>query len=149
VRHVAASPGSGPTVATAASVAKLLGLSYTGHVTIEELQDRLATFAAQRDWEQFHTPKNLAMALAGEVGELLAHFQWLTAEESRQVMSGPREQELLSEFADVFSYLLRLADVLDVDLTAAVLVKLDRNEERYPVELARGNARKYDQLAES
>lgn len=106
------------------------------------LREELRAFAAERDWEQFHTPKNLAMALAGEVGELLAHFQWLTPEESAAVMSGPDADQVRAEVADVFGYLVRLADVLDVDLAPALRQKMQESAQRYTVEQSRGNARK-------
>jgi dCTP diphosphatase len=99
---------------------------------IAELQHRLREFAAERDWEQFHTPKNLAMALAGEVGELLEIFQWLTPDESTSVMDGDRAIDVEDELADVLIYLTRLADVLEVDLTAAADRKIEANAERFP-----------------
>jgi len=99
---------------------------------IAELQVKLRNFAHARDWEQFHTPKNLAMALSGEVGELVEIFQWLTPEEAREVMDGQRSTDVEDELADVFIYLLRMADVLGVDLTQAAHAKIDRNELRYP-----------------
>lgn len=100
---------------------------------LRELQQTLAAFAARRDWQRHHTPKNLAMALAGEAGELLAIFQWLTPDEATDVMHHPdRAHQVEDELADVFSYLLRLADVLDVDLAAALHAKIARNEHRYP-----------------
>ena len=97
-----------------------------------ELRDRLRDFAAERHWEQFHTPKNLAMALAAEAGELLAEFQWLTAEESDDVMATDQGAAIEDEVADVTIYLVRLADVLGVDLVAAALEKTRRNETRFP-----------------
>jgi NTP pyrophosphatase (non-canonical NTP hydrolase) len=116
-------------------------------VTIEQLTDRLRAFADERDWHQFHTPKNLAMALAGEAGELLELFQWLTPQQSATVMTDPdTATKVRAEMADVLSYLLRLADVLEIDLLAALSDKIDLNEMRYPVDQARGNARKYDQM---
>jgi len=107
------------------------------------LQKTLADFAAERDWQQYHSPKNLAMALAAECGELLELFQWLTEQESRQL---PEEQRLAveQELADVLLYLVRLADELQVDLDAAVKRKLELNAQKYPVELAKGNATKYN-----
>lgn len=87
--------------------------------TDADLRAAVTQFARVRDWDQFHTPKNLAMALAGEVGELLEIFQWLTAEESSSVMSSPRAQDVRDELADVLMYLVRRADVLDVDLIGA------------------------------
>src|SRR5438876_11796220 len=99
---------------------------------IGELAARLRGFAAERDWERFHTPKNLAMALAGEVGELIAELQWLTPEESAEVMADPEAGgRVRSELADVFIYLTRLADVLGVDLLEAAGEKLAQGELRY------------------
>jgi dCTP diphosphatase len=107
------------------------------------LAARLRTFAQERDWEQFHTPKNLAMALSVEAGELLELFQWLTAEESRALTASRTAAERVQEeLADVLIYLVRLADVLGVDLEAAVEAKLGVNARKYPVDLSRGNATK-------
>jgi len=93
-------------------------------VTITELQNTLRDFADERDWDQFHTPKNLAMAMTGEVGELVELFQWLTPEESGAIMSDPRRAEQVRhELADVFGYVLRLADVFGVDLADALQKK--------------------------
>lgn len=112
-------------------------------MSVDGLTSRLRDFARQRDWEQFHTPKNLAMALAGEAGELLAELQWLTPEEARRVMEDPdTAARMRSELADVFLYLVRLADVLDVDLLASAHVKLTENERRYDARTFRGSARK-------
>lgn len=100
---------------------------------MDELSRLLTEFAARRDWQQFHTPKNLTMALAGEAGELLAEFQWLTPEQSARVMADPeRAPRVRGELADVFAYLLQLAVALDVDLGAALLEKVARNGQRYP-----------------
>lgn len=100
----------------------------------DELTERLRGFAAARDWEQFHTPKNLAMALSGEVGELVALFQWLTPEQSARAMADPQlSPKIKDELADVLLYLLQLADVLNVDLPEAANAKMDRNEHRFPV----------------
>ena len=111
--------------------------------SVEELTERVRTFARDRDWEQFHTPKNLAMALAGEVGELLAELQWLTPEQSAAVMQdeelGPRVR---AEIGDVTIYLVRLADVLGLDLVQAGLDKLADSARQYTVEAARGSAAK-------
>ncbi|QUH00667.1 nucleotide pyrophosphohydrolase [Saccharopolyspora erythraea] len=100
---------------------------------LAELRDRLRGFAADRDWEQYHTPKNLVMALGGEVGELAALFQWLTPEESAGAARDPElSPDVLDELADVTIYLVRLADVLGVDLMAAAEAKIERNEHRFP-----------------
>lgn len=104
-------------------------------------------FAAERDWEQFHTPKNLVMALTGEAGELTELFQWLTCEESATIMADPATAaRVREELADVFSYLLRLADVLGVDLESALTEKVAMNAVKYPVERARSTAVKYTDL---
>lgn len=108
------------------------------------LQQRLAAFAAARDWEQFHSPKNLAMALSVEAAELVEEFQWLTEEQSRTLDAERRERVRL-ELADVFIYLLRLADRLDVDLLRAADDKIALNERKYPAERVRGDSRKYDE----
>ncbi len=119
----------------------------SGDGELRELQALLGEFASRRDWRQFHTPKNLAMALAGEAGEVVSLFQWLTPEESSAVMTRPeRARRVREELADVFAYLLQLADVLDVDLVEALRAKVAVNEARYPEEVARGRADKYDEL---
>jgi NTP pyrophosphatase (non-canonical NTP hydrolase) len=110
---------------------------------ISELAERLRDFAAARDWEQFHTPKNLVMALAGEAGELLAEFQWLTPEEAAGIMADPQAaRQVRAEMSDVFLYLTRLADVLGVDLLGEAADKLAENERRYDVANYRGSRRK-------
>jgi len=109
------------------------------------LRDELRAFARARDWEQFHTPKNLAMALAIEAAEVMEHFQWLTADESR-TLSPERRKALGHEIADVLIYLTRLADVADIDPVAAARTKIAINAQRYPVETAHGNALKHDEL---
>lgn len=111
-------------------------------MNVEEIQARLRDFATERDWEQFHTPKNLAMALTIEASELMELFQWLTPEESGRVMDGDHSEAVRDEVADVMIYLLRLADVLNVDLGEAVDHKLAKNGERYTVERSRGSASK-------
>jgi NTP pyrophosphatase (non-canonical NTP hydrolase) len=111
------------------------------------LRESLREFARERDWEQFHSPKNLVMALSGEVGELTELFQWLTEEASRNLMSEPdRAQRVREELGDVYLYLLRLADELGVDLDEAGAAKMEINRLKYPVELARGRALKSDEL---
>ncbi len=104
-------------------------------------------FVARRDWGRFHTPKNLSMALAGEAAELMEIFQWLTQSESRQVMKDPAKAKAVShEIADILHYLLRVADVLGVDLEEAFWDKLKHNEAKYPVGLAKGSSKKYTDL---
>jgi len=98
---------------------------------IAAIRQRLRAFARARDWERHHSPKNLAMALSAEAGELLEPFLWLTPEESDRLTPAQREA-VREEMADVFIYLVHLADRLDIDLAAAVLAKIERNERRFP-----------------
>ena len=111
---------------------------------IKEIQDKLARFAEERDWNQFHSPKNLAMALTSEVGELNELFQWLTEEQSNNVDNN----EVRQEIADIFIYLLRLSDKLDIDIEEAVKEKIEINAKKYPIDLAKGNAIKYSKRDE-
>jgi NTP pyrophosphatase (non-canonical NTP hydrolase) len=110
--------------------------------TLRALQQRVAEFAAAREWEPFHSPKNLAMALSVEAAELVEEFQWLTEEQSRALDAERRERVRL-ELADVFIYLLRISDKLGVDLVAAAHDKILLNEKKYPADRVRGDARKY------
>jgi len=113
--------------------------------SLRDLAQALDLFARQRDWKQFHSPKNLASALVVEAGELLEHFQWLTEAQSREL--APEQLEAVgAEIADVLLYLIQLADALGIDPVAAAEAKLRVNEARYPVDSARGSSRKYDQL---
>ena len=112
--------------------------------TLDELQARVRRFAAERDWEQFHSPKNLAMALSVEVAELVEHFQWLTEEQSR-TLDAQRLEQVRLELADVFIYLLRISDRLGVDLLRAAADKIVLNEQKYPADRVRGSSRKYDE----
>lgn len=108
---------------------------------LDELRDRLRDFARAREWEPFHTPKNLAMALSVEVAELVEIFQWLTPGESSD-LAPERREAARQELADILIYLVRLADVMDIDLRAAARDKLVINARKYPVDRARGNAEK-------
>ena len=110
-----------------------------------ELRDALRAFTREREWDRYHTPKNLAMALIVEAAELAEHFQWLTAEESQSPQDGKREK-IRDELADVLIYLVELADTLDIDLIAAARDKIGTNALKYPVDKARGTAKKYDEL---
>ena len=113
--------------------------------SLHELRDALRAFAAERDWDQFHSPRNLATALAVEAAELLEPFQWLSEAESRALSPATRAA-VEEEMADVLLYLVRLADKLDVDLLEAARTKMARNAGKYPVEKSRGSSRKYDEL---
>jgi dCTP diphosphatase len=112
-----------------------------GH-DLDALRERLRSFAAARDWERFHSPKNLASALIVEAAELLEHFQWLTEDASRALPPSVKA-EVATELADVLLYLVRLADTLDIDLHAAATAKIAANELKYPADKVRGSARKY------
>jgi NTP pyrophosphatase (non-canonical NTP hydrolase) len=107
-----------------------------------KVRDELRAFAVERDWDQFHSPKNLASALAVEAAELFEPFQWLTEEQSRYLTEKQREA-VKDELADVQIYLIRLADKLDVDLLQVVRDKIVRNAEKYPAHVFKGSARKY------
>lgn len=107
--------------------------------SLEELRSRLQTFVRERDWEQFHSPKNLAMAMIVEAAELVEHFQWLTEQESLEIPAEKREQ-VAHEIADTFVYLLRMADVLGIDLIAAANAKIELNAKKYPADKARGRS---------
>jgi len=109
---------------------------------LTELRERLREFAAERDWVQFHSPKNLAIALSVEAAELLVHFQWVTEEASQRLPAGQMVQ-VREELADVLLYLVRLADRLGVDLVAAANDKIEVNARKYPSGEVRGSSRKY------
>ena len=109
-------------------------------MNIKEIQNKLEKFAEDRDWNQFHSPKNLVMALTSEVGELNDLFQWLTEDQSNNV----DKDEIRQEIADIFIYLLRLSDKLDIDLEEALQEKIEINANKYTVDLAKGNATKYN-----
>jgi dCTP diphosphatase len=112
---------------------------------LEALTQSLRDFAQARDWEQFHSPKNLAAALAVEAAELLEHFQWLTEEQSRN-LPADRKAHVAAEAADVLLYLLQLCDKLGIDLLEAARAKLIANGEKYPVERAKGSSKKYTEI---
>lgn len=115
--------------------------------SLDNLNARLLAFARDRDWEQFHSPKNLAMALAGEAGELLEHFQWLSEQQSEELSSAKREAVAL-ELADILIYLIRLSERLGIDLITAVEHKVAINEKRYPADRVRADARRAEEYDE-
>jgi len=112
---------------------------------LDQLKERLRKFAEERDWDQFHSPKNLSMALSAEIAEIIEHFQWLTEEQSKNLPKDKLE-EVETELADTLIYLIRLADKLDIDLLAAANSKIEHNEQKYPIDKAKGNAKKYTEL---
>ena len=115
--------------------------------SLEQIKIRLREFTAERDSDQFHSPKNLAMALIVEAAELLEHFQWLTEEQSLQ-LPADKLAEVEQEIADIQIYLIRLADKLGVDLEKAVNAKIKLNEKKYPADKVRGKSAKYDEYDE-
>jgi len=115
--------------------------------SLEQLRERLSRFAKERDWEQFHNPKNLSMALIAEAAELVEHFQWLDAKQSEQ-LPADKKQAVAHELADILIYLIRTADQLDVDLIESAYSKIAINEDRYPVDKVKGDARRADEYGD-
>ncbi|MCB1792426.1 MAG: nucleotide pyrophosphohydrolase [Gammaproteobacteria bacterium] len=112
--------------------------------SLDDLNARLLAFARERDWEQFHSPKNLSMALAGEAGELLEHFQWLSEQQSA-ALNADKKDAVALELADILIYLIRLSERLGIDLVDAAYRKMAINEARYPTERVRGDARRAEE----
>lgn len=118
-----------------------------GKTTLAELKSRVLAFAQERDWEQFHAPKNLSMALAAEAAELMEHFLWSTSEASRAITRDPdKRRKIEEELADVVIYALEFSNVTGIDLAAVIESKMALNAKKYPVEKARGRSEKYDEL---
>ena len=115
--------------------------------TISELKTRVLAFVRERDWEQFHTPKNLSMALAAETGELMEHFLWSTGEQSRAIVNdATKRAKIADELADVVIYAIEFANMTGLDIAAAIEAKMAANAKKYPVEKARGRSDKYTEL---
>jgi len=115
--------------------------------TVAEIKARVLAFAQERDWEQFHAPKNLSMALAAEAGELMEHFLWASSEESRQTVNDPvKRAKIEEELSDVVIYAVEFANMTGIDLSAAIERKMTANAAKYPVEKAKGRSVKYDEL---
>ena len=116
--------------------------------TLADLKSRILAFTRERDWEQFHSPKNLSMALATEAGELMEHFLWLDVDASRALMrdDAARRKKIEDELADVLVYAFEFANSSGIDIAAAIESKMQANARKYPVEKARGNSRKYTEL---
>ncbi|ATC65354.1 NTP pyrophosphohydrolase [Nibricoccus aquaticus] len=115
--------------------------------TLAELKTRVLAFAKERDWEQFHAPKNLSMALAAEAGELMEHFLWAETNASREIVRDPAKRaKIEEELADVVIYALEFANIAGIDVAAAIQRKMAANAEKYPVEKARGRSDKYTDL---
>jgi NTP pyrophosphatase (non-canonical NTP hydrolase) len=115
--------------------------------TLAQLKQRVLVFAREREWEQFHTPKNLSMALAAETGELMEHFLWATSEHSRAIAADPAKREKIAdELADVVIYALEFANMTGLDLATEIQRKMAANAEKYPIDKARGRSEKYTEL---
>ena len=115
--------------------------------TVADLKARVLAFVRERDWEQFHAPKNLSMALAAEAGELMEHFLWAAPEQSRAIAAEPAKRaKIAEELADVVIYALEFANVTGLDVAAAIETKMTANAKKYPVEKARGRSDKYTEL---
>ena len=112
--------------------------------SLDNLRKTLREFAGERDWDRFHSPKNLSMALIAEAAELVEHFQWLTQEESAG-LSGEKLKEVEQELADILIYLVRISDKLGVDLVKAAEEKIVLNAEKYPADVVKGSSKKYDE----
>jgi len=110
--------------------------------TLQQLKDRMDRFVKERDWEQFHSPKNLSMSIAIEAAELMEHFQWLTVEQSKQLESDERS-EIGEELADIVIYALSLSNVLGLDLSQTIVDKMEKNIRKYPRDRVRGKSHKY------
>lgn len=117
-------------------------------ITLQELKQRMASFVRERDWEQFHTPKNLSMSIAIEAAELMEHFQWLTVEQSRN-LAPEALAEIGEELADIVIYSLSMANTLKLDLADTVQAKMEKNIRKYPSERVRGKAHKYTYYQDS
>jgi NTP pyrophosphatase (non-canonical NTP hydrolase) len=115
--------------------------------TLADLKARVLAFVRERDWEQFHSPKNLSMALAAEAGELMEHFLWATPEQSRAIAAEPAKRaKIADELADVVIYAIEFANMTGLDISAAIEAKMAANAKKYPVEKARGRSEKYTEL---
>lgn len=116
-------------------------------IDIDKLKKIVEEFAKERDWQQFHNPKNLAMAINVEASELLEIFQWLTLEQAESINRDAKKfQNVKDEIADIFVYLVRISDILKINLPEAINQKMEKNREKYPIEMAKGNAKKYTEF---
>ena len=116
-------------------------------VTVAELKAKVLAFVKERDWEQFHAPKNLSMALAAEAGELMEHFLWASTESSREIVNDPAKRaKIAEELADVVIYAIEFANMTGLDLSASIAAKMEANAKKYPVEKSRGKSDKYTEL---
>ncbi len=116
-------------------------------ITIAQIKNELENFSHERDWKKYHTPKDLAISISIEAGELLENFQWLTDEEITQVLNDPKKfHQIKTELADVFAYAFTLSNRLDIDVSEAIFDKINENKQKYPVDKIKGKYRKYSEI---
>ncbi len=128
-------------------VMRLISAMNDKETNLQEIKDRVLAFAKERDWEQFHAPKNLSMAIAAEAAELMEHFLWQSPDDSRAVMDADKlRAKVEEELADVFIFAIEFANVTGIDIAAIIEAKMNRNAEKYPVEKAKGRSEKYTEL---
>ena len=113
-------------------------------INVDELKNNISSFAKERDWEQFHTPKNLACALSVEASELLEIFQWMSETEQKNI-SDEKKEAVAEELSDILTYAVRLAGVLNINLSSSIEKKIKKNAKKYPADLVRGSSKKYDE----
>tara|TARA_B100000768_G_C11256223_1_gene366519 strand:+ start:61 stop:423 length:363 start_codon:yes stop_codon:yes gene_type:complete len=116
------------------------------NLNLDIIKEKLNQFSKERDWEQYHSPKNLAMALSVEVAELVEIFQWSNDGGIKEVENEQTRKEIEEEIADIFNYLIKFVDLMDIDLEKISLEKIQKNHEKYPVEKSKGNSEKYNKL---
>ena len=116
------------------------------NLNLDVIKEKLNQFSKERDWEQYHSPKNLAMALSVEVAELVEIFQWSNDGGIKEVENEQTRKEIEEEIADIFNYLVKFVDLMDIDLEKISLEKIQKNDEKYPVEKSKGNSEKYNKL---
>ena len=116
------------------------------NLNLDVIKEKLKQFSKERDWEQYHSPKNLAMALSVEVAELVEIFQWSNDGGIKEVENEQTRKEIEEEIADIFNYLVKFVDLMDIDLEKISLEKIQKNDEKYPVDKSKGNSEKYNKL---
>ena len=122
------------------------GMSLNRELNLEKISERLKKFSKDRNWEQYHSPKNLAMALSVEVAELVEIFQWSNDGGTKEIKDPETRKQIEEEIADIFNYLVKFVDLMEIDLEKISLEKIQKNDEKYPVEKSKGKSEKYNKL---
>ena len=122
------------------------GMSLNRELNLEKISERLKKFSKDRNWEQYHSPKNLAMALSVEVAELVEIFQWSNDGGTKEIKDPETRKQIEEEIADIFNYLVKFVDLMDIDLEKISIEKIQKNDEKYPIEKSKGKSEKYDKL---